>query len=154
MTWRSTCPPGGTRADRGRRRRYPGSVTPHELSDAVVHALSVLVDRGDVHLEGPLPESVVVERPRNRSHGDYATNVALQLAKRSNLKPPALAALLAEELAAVEGVASVDVAGPGFLNVTFDAGAQGVLAGQVVAEGEAYGRNTTLTGRRVNVEFI
>jgi arginyl-tRNA synthetase len=129
-------------------------VSPHDLSDAVVHALSALVDRGDVQLEGPVPESVVVERPRNRSHGDYATNVALQLAKRSNLPPQALAALLAQELAAVAGIASVDVAGPGFLNVTFDAGAQGVLAAQIVAEGAAYGRNTTLAGRRVNVEFI
>lgn len=129
-------------------------MTPHELSDAVVHALSVLVDRGSVTLEGPLPESVVVERPRNRSHGDYATNVALQLAKRSNLPPRALAELLAEELTALPGIAAVDVAGPGFLNVTFDAGAQGVLAGMIVKEGPSYGRNSTLSGRRVNVEFI
>ena len=129
-------------------------MTPHELSDAVVHALSALVDRGAVELEGQLPESVVVERPRNRAHGDYATNVALQLGKRSNVGPRPLATLLAEELTAVDGIASVDVAGPGFLNITFDAGAQGVLAGRIVAEGAAYGRNTTLSGRRVNVEFI
>jgi len=129
-------------------------VTPHELSDAVVAALSALVGRGAVELAGDLPESVVVERPRNRSHGDYATNAALQLAKRTPLAPRDLAALLAEELVGVEGIAKVDVAGPGFLNVTFDAGAQGVLAGQVVAAGAAYGRNETLAGRSVNVEFI
>ena len=129
-------------------------MTPNELSDAVVHALRALVERGGVELTGELPESVVVERPRNREHGDYATNVALQLAKRSNLKPPALAAALAEELTAVAGIASVEVAGPGFLNITFDAGAQGVIAQTIVAEGAAYGHNTTLSGRRVNVEFI
>jgi arginyl-tRNA synthetase len=129
-------------------------VTPTELSDAVVHALRALVERGGVELTGDLPDSVVVERPRNREHGDYATNVALQLAKRSNLKPPALAAAIAEELTPVAGIASVEVAGPGFLNITFDAGAQGVIAQTIVAEGAAYGHNTTLSGRRVNVEFI
>ena len=129
-------------------------MTPHELSDAVVHALSVLVGRGAVELEGPLPESVVIERPRSKEHGDYATNVALQLAKRSNHKPRDLAALLAEELTATDGIASVDVAGPGFLNITFDAGVQGALALEILKEGPAYGRNTTLVGRRVNVEFI
>ena len=129
-------------------------MTPSELSDAVVHALRALVERGAVELTGDLPESVVVERPRSSSHGDYATNVALQLGKRSNLKPPALAAALAEELAGVAGIASVHVAGPGFLNITFAAGAQGGLAGTIVAAGAAYGRNETLAGRRVNVEFI
>ena len=129
-------------------------MTPHELSDAVVAALSALVGRGAVQLTGDLPESVVVERPRNRSHGDYATNAALQLAKRTELTPRDLAALLAEELTAVEGIAAVDVAGPGFLNVTFDAGAQGVVAGRIVAAGTSYGQNATLAGRRVNVEFI
>ena len=129
-------------------------MTPSELSDAVVHALRALVERGVVELTGDLPESVVVERPRNSSHGDYATNVALQLGKRSNLKPPALAAALADELADVTGIASVDVAGPGFLNITFDAGAQGGLARTIVEQGPAYGRNETLAGRRVNVEFI
>ncbi len=129
-------------------------MTPHELSDAVVAALSALVGRGAVQLSGELPESVVVERPRNRSHGDYATNAALQLAKRTDLKPRDLAGLLAEELTGATGIAAVDVAGPGFLNVTFDAGAQGVVAGRIVEAGPAYGRNETLAGRRVNVEFI
>ena len=129
-------------------------MTPSELSDAVVHALRELIERDAVELTGELPESVVIERPRNRSHGDYATNVALQLAKRSNVKPHALAALLADELTKAPGVAAAEVAGPGFLNITVDAGAQGALAAQVVTAGAAYGRNATLAGRRVNVEFI
>ena len=129
-------------------------MTPSALSDAVVRALRALVERGDVELAGELPSTVVVERPRNTSHGDYATNVALQLGKRSNLKPPALAAALAAELTSAPGIASVDVAGPGFLNITVDAGAQGEVARTVVQAGAAYGRNDTLGGRRVNVEFI
>src|SRR3712207_8713886 len=87
--------PGGTAALLLQRRRYAWPVTPNELSDTVVQALRALVERGVVELSGDLPESVVVERPRNSSHGDYATNVALQLGKRSSLKPPALAAALA-----------------------------------------------------------
>jgi arginyl-tRNA synthetase len=129
-------------------------VTPHQLSDAVVRALTVLVDRGSVPLTGNLPASVVVERPKARAHGDYATNVALQLAKRVGMRPQELATLLAEELRKVEGIEAVTTAGPGFLNVTVAAGAQGAVAAQVVAAGAAYGRNDALAGRRVNVEFI
>jgi arginyl-tRNA synthetase len=129
-------------------------VTPHQLSDAVVRALTDLVGRGAVPLSGDVPASVVVERPKARAHGDYATNVALQLAKRAGMLPRELAGLLAEELRGVDGIETVELAGPGFLNITVAAGAQGAVAAQVVAAGAAYGRNEALAGRRVNVEFI
>ncbi len=129
-------------------------MTPHQLSDAVVRALTDLVARGTVPLAGELPESVVVERPKVRAHGDYATNVALRLAKRAGMRPQELAGLLAEELRTVDGIDAVEMAGPGFLNITVAAGAQGAVAAQVVAAGSAYGRNDALAGRRVNVEFI
>ncbi len=130
-------------------------MTPEELSDTIVHALSSLVDRGELVLPEPgLPTAVVVERPKNREHGDYATNVALQLAKRAGTSPRDLAALLAQRLAEADGIASVDVAGPGFLNVRVAAAAQGVLAAQVVAAGASYGTTSTLAGTRFNVEFI
>jgi arginyl-tRNA synthetase len=154
MTSTPRPPVGWNGCERSRARRYPWLVTPPELSDAVVRALHALVAKGAVQLTGEVPESVVVERPRNKSHGDYATNVALQIGKRSGLPPRELAALLAEELTASAGIESVEIAGPGFLNVTVEAGAQGVLAGRIVADGHAYGRNTTLAGRRINVEFI
>jgi arginyl-tRNA synthetase len=129
-------------------------VTPQQLADAVVSSLTALVERGAVELDGGMPETVVVERPKNRAHGDYATNAALQLSRRAGLPPRELATLLAEQLRAVDGVASVDLAGPGFLNVTVSAGAQGRIAAEVVTAGAAYGTNSALAGRSVNVEFI
>ena len=95
-----------------------------------------------------------MERPKVKEHGDYATNVALQLGKRAGLNPRDLATLLAERLAEHPGVASVEVAGPGFLNVRVAAGAQGVVAADVVRAGEAYGTSDVNAGRTINLEFI
>lgn len=102
---------------------------------------------------GDVPE-VRIERPKSRDHGDYATNVALGLSKQASLPPRELAALIAERLARQPGVASADVAGPGFVNVRLDTAAQGELARTVVAAGEAWGTGDALAGRVVNVEFI
>jgi arginyl-tRNA synthetase len=129
-------------------------VTPEELSRIVAEALSALVDDGVLALGGALPPEVKVERPKLREHGDYSTNVALQLAKQVGRPPRELAALLAAQLAAAPGVASVEVAGPGFLNVRVAAAAQGVVAGSVLAGGDAYGSSDALTGQRINLEFI
>ncbi|MGH1562256.1 arginine--tRNA ligase [Mumia sp. DW29H23] len=128
-------------------------MTPEQLSDAIVDALNALVASGTVSLP-EVPATVVVERPKVKDHGDYATNVALQLGKKAGMAPRDLATALSEELAKAPGVGSVDVAGPGFLNVRVDTGAQGTLAGEVVRAGSAYGRTDTLGGRKVNLEFI
>ena len=129
-------------------------MTPEQLSAAIVHALNALVDEGALLLPEGVPGTVVVERPRSREHGDYATNVALQLAKKAGVAPRDLAGLLATRLGEADGVASVDVAGPGFLNIRVEAGAQGAVAAQVVAAGASYGSTETLSGTRFNVEFI
>jgi len=129
-------------------------VTPDQLSDAIVAALTALADEGALSLPDGVPAQVVVERPRSKEHGDYATNVALQLGKKAGVAPRDLAALLAERLRQADGVAAVDVAGPGFLNVTVAAGAQGEVAANVVRAGASYGHTDTLGGRRINVEFI
>ena len=129
-------------------------MTPEQLSAAIVHALNALVDEGALVLPDGVPGTVVVERPRSREHGDYATNVALQLAKKAGVAPRDLASLLAARLGDADGVASVDVAGPGFLNIRVEAGAQGAVAAQVVAAGASYGSTETLSGTRFNVEFI
>jgi arginyl-tRNA synthetase len=129
-------------------------VTPEELSTTIARALAILVDEGTLRLPDGVPADVVVERPRNRDHGDYATNVALQLAKKAGVSPRELAGMLAERLTGSPGVASVDIAGPGFLNIRVTADAQGVLAAQVVAAGPSYGTSQTLAGTRFNVEFI
>ena len=129
-------------------------MTPEQLSASIVHALTALSDRGALRLADGVPGTVVVERPKSKEHGDYATNVALQLAKKAGMPPRELAGLLAEELRAADGIASVDIAGPGFLNVRVEAGAQGALAAQVVAAGAGYGGSDVLAGQQFNVEFI
>ncbi len=133
---------------------YAGRVTPEQLSTSIVAALTSLVDRGAVVLPDAVPATVVVERPRNREHGDWATNVALRLGKQAGLPPRELASLLAEELASAAGVSRVDVAGPGFLNITVDAGSQGALVLDVLEAGKGYGYSDSLAGRSFNVEFI
>jgi arginyl-tRNA synthetase len=129
-------------------------VTPEQLSTAIVDALTTLTDQGALTLPDGVPTSVTVERPRQKGHGDYATNVALQLAKKAGTNPHALAELVAARLTETAGIGAVEVAGPGFLNITVEAGAQGEVAAAVVAAGPAYGRTDTLAGHRINVEFI
>ena len=129
-------------------------MTPEQLSTAIVGALTDLLEAGALNLPDGVPASVVVERPKNRDHGDYATNVALQLAKKAGLKPRDLAGLLAARLEKVDGIGAVDIAGPGFLNVTVAEGTQGRVAADIVVAGSEYGHTKTLAGQRINVEFI
>ena len=100
------------------------------------------------------PTTVTIERPKSADHGDYATNIAMQLAKPTGKPPREVAELLATRIKAADGIAAVEVAGPGFLNITLDAAAQGELARTIVGAGEQYGRVATMTGTRVNLEFI
>ena len=127
-------------------------MTPAELSAALVAVVSAAVDAGELAV--PVPAAIAVERPKQRDHGDYATNVALQLAKPAGLPPRAVAEVIAARLREVEGVAAVDIAGPGFLNVTLAQGSAAGLAAVIVAAGAAYGRGTALVGTTVNMEFI
>ena len=129
-------------------------MTPEQLCDAIVAALTALADAGTITLPDGVPAQVLVERPKVREHGDYATNVALRLAKKAGMNPRDLAQLLADELGKADGVASAEVAGPGFLNIRVDAGAQGALAPQIVAAGTTYGNSDTYAGQRINLEFV
>jgi arginyl-tRNA synthetase len=129
-------------------------VNPEQLSETIVDALAALVADGAVTLPDGVPAQVTVERPRQKGHGDYATNVALQLAKKAGTNPRAFADLVAERLRAAEGIAEVEVAGPGFLNVTVEAGAQGQVAADIVAAGAAYGSSDAFAGEKINLEFV
>jgi arginyl-tRNA synthetase len=129
-------------------------VNPEQLSETIVDALSSLVADGAITLPDGVPTQVTVERPRQKGHGDYATNVALQLAKKSGTNPRAFADLVAERLRDASGIAEVEVAGPGFLNVTVEAGAQGQVAADVVAAGAAYGSSDAFAGEKINLEFV
>ncbi|MBB1051699.1 arginine--tRNA ligase [Dietzia sp. CW19] len=128
-------------------------MTPADLAAVIRAALiTVLTERGaDISV---VPDTVTVERPRNPEHGDYATNIALQLAKKVGASPRDLAQEIATALAADPGVASADIAGPGFLNIRLDSGAQGSLVASVIEQGEAYGAGDAMAGRRVNLEFV
>ena len=127
-------------------------MTPEQLSAAIRAALVSAVDAGDLTVD--VPAAVRVERPRNRDHGDWSTNVALQLAKDAGTSPRDLATTLAARVEGMPGVHAVDVAGPGFLNITLDAASAGELARSVVEAGPAYGHGTSERGRVVNLEFI
>jgi arginyl-tRNA synthetase len=129
-------------------------VNPEQLSATIVDALAALVADGAITLPDGVPTQVTVERPRQKGHGDYATNVALQLAKKAGTNPRAFADLVADQLRASDGVSDVEVAGPGFLNITVEAGAQGQVAADVVAAGEAYGSSDAFAGEKINLEFV
>jgi arginyl-tRNA synthetase len=129
-------------------------VTPEQLSDLIVASLEELSADGAIALPGGVPATVTVERPRQKGHGDYATNVALQLGKQAGRPPRDLATLVAARLAAAEGVAGVEVAGPGFLNITVAAGAQGAVADDIAAMGAAYGGSEAGQKQKVDIEFV
>ena len=129
-------------------------VTPEELAAAIRTILEEASAEGSLALPvAEIPEPRV-ERPRNRDHGDWSTNVAMQLAKKAGTKPRDLAELLVPRLEALDGVASVEVAGPGFLNIRLDAASAGELARSIVEAGEAYGRNDSLSGQHINLEYV
>jgi arginyl-tRNA synthetase len=102
-------------------------VTPAKLADVVLAVARETFQARDLDLAA-LPETATVERPRNPEHGDYASTLALQLAKRVGVNPRELAGWLAQRLSEAEGVASVEVAGPGFLNIRLSSAASGTLA--------------------------
>lgn len=128
-------------------------MTPADLSAAIVRAIQELQAGGQLG-SAEVPNEVVVERPKNRDHGDWATNVAMQLAGKFELNPRAFAELLAPQLAKVNGIEKVDIAGPGFINVTLSAAAAGELAKAIVESGADYGKGSELIGVKLNLEFV
>lgn len=127
-------------------------MTPEELGALVIDVLRDAVANGALAVD--VPESVVIERPKNRDHGDWATTVAMQLAKSAGRPPREVATVIAEGLKRSSTIADVDIAGPGFINVRLAAGAAGELARAIVEAGPAYGSSDVNTGQRINVEFI
>ncbi|PSK64874.1 Arginine--tRNA ligase [Micromonospora sp. MH33] len=128
-------------------------MTPAELAEVVLAAAhAVFVDRGLDR--SALPAQTTVERPRNPEHGDYASTLALQLSKKVGVPPRELAAALADQLGRAPGVKSVEIAGPGFLNIRLDAAAAGQLAKVIVEAGPEYGCSDALAGQRINLEFV
>ena len=128
-------------------------MTPADLAELLKSTASaVLAEHGlDV---SALPQTVTVERPRNPEHGDYASNLALQLGKKVGANPRELAGWLAEALAHADGISQAEVAGPGFINMRLEASAQATIVNTVLDKGKSFGNSNDLAGRKVNLEFV
>ena len=108
--------------------------------------------RGEI--SGEVPAVITLERPKNRDHGDYATSIALQLAKAAGKNPREIATILQAAIASIAGVVKVDIAGPGFINITLDRASQAELVRTIITAGSKYGRGSALQGVKINLEFI
>jgi arginyl-tRNA synthetase len=128
-------------------------VTPADLAE-LLRSTAAAVCREHGLDAAALPATVTVERPRNPEHGDYATNLALQVGKKAGADPREFADWLAAALAGADGIAAAEVAGPGFVNLRIETAAQGVIVANIVAAGADYGRSGELDGRNINLEFV
>ena len=128
-------------------------MTPAELA-ALIRGLAVDVFTENDLDPSVLPDDVVVERPRNPEHGDYATNVAMQAAGRAGAKPRDVAGWLVDKLAATDGIDEASVAGPGFINIRLGSAAQGKIVSEILAAGEKWGHGDDYAGTKVNLEFV
>ncbi len=127
-------------------------MNPAQLADAIRDALAAAVAAGELTVD--VPDEVPLDRPRSRDHGDYASPIALKLGKAVGRPPREIAEVLRRHLVGTPGIADVQVAGPGFVNITLDTAAAGALVGAIVNAGESYGSGEALAGRQVNLEFV
>lgn len=129
-------------------------MTPEELAELIAKSLRQVRANKEITFADTDMPAVRVERPRARAHGDWSTNIAMQLAKKAGLAPRDLAEILAAELRKESGIAKVEVAGPGFLNIYLQAAAAGELARSIVEAGAAYGTSTANKGQKINLEYV
>lgn len=134
-------------------------MTPAELSQALFDLVNALVERrrqagNEIADLGLTLADVTLERPRNRDHGDWASSISMKIAKPLGSNPREVAAELAAGLEALDGVASVEIAGPGFINIRLEAAAAGALAKTIVDAGSAYGTGHMYDGIKINLEFV
>ena len=122
------------------------------LAAQIQAAISQAIERGD--LIGNVPATIPLERPKNRDHGDYASSIALQLAKPAGKNPREVAELLKKDLEKLPEVASVDIAGPGFINIKLNRASQAELVRTILNAKDAFGKGNSLAGVKINLEFI
>jgi arginyl-tRNA synthetase len=122
------------------------------LAAQIQAAISRAIERGD--LIGTVPATIPLERPKNRDHGDYASSIALQLAKPAGKNPRDVAELLKADLESLAEVSAVNIAGPGFINITLNRTSQADLVLTILTAQEMYGHGTALSGVKINLEFI
>ena len=122
------------------------------LAAQIQGAISRAIERGE--LIGEVPAVIPLERPKNRDHGDYASSIALQLAKPAGKSPREVADLLKKDLESLPEVAAVNIAGPGFINITLNRASQADLVRTILTAQSGYGRGNVLVGVKINLEFI
>ena len=123
-----------------------------QLEAAIKAALEQAFKAGS--LSGQIPEAIKLERPKDRDHGDYATSIALQLAKPAGKNPRDVAQIICDLLAGTDGISQVDIAGPGFINITLNRANQAELVTTILKATKDYGKGSALAGVRINLEFI
>ena len=128
-----------------------------KVAEAILKALELA--KNSKVLECEVPTKLTLERPKNRDHGDYATSVALTLAKQANLQPRVIAQVIIDnltrnDLLASAGISKVEIAGPGFINITLETASQAADIVKIVSLGKKYGTGNLLAGKKINLEFV
>ena len=128
-----------------------------KVASAILKALEIA--KNDGSLPTNVPSKLILDRPKNRDHGDYATSIALTLAKSASMQPGVIAKVIVEKLNANNlltpaGISKVEIAGPGFINIILESASQAVVVGEILSAGNKYGRSNLLAGKKVNLEFV
>ena len=124
---------------------------------AILNALEIAEKTGLINCQ--IPEQIILDRPKNRDHGDYATSIALTLAKAAKLQPRVIAEVIIKTLSennllAPAGISKVEIAGPGFINITLESASQGSVVIEILTAGKKYGQGQSLAGKKINLEFV
>ena len=129
----------------------------NKVAVALLKALEIAKSNGLLNCD--LPSQITLDRPKNRDHGDYATSISLGLAKAANLQPRVIAEVIVKTLTdnnllTAAGISKVEIAGPGFINITLESASQGAVVSQILTEGKKYGSGKSLAGKKINLEFV
>ena len=128
-----------------------------KVAAVILKALEIA--KGEGLLPCDVPSQLTLDRPKNRDHGDYATSIALALAKEANMQPGVIAKVIVKtltdnKLLTTAGISKVDIAGPGFINITLESASQGVVVNEILAAGKKFGTSNILAGKKINLEFV
>ena len=128
-----------------------------KVAEVLLKALEIAKSNGLLNCD--LPSQITLDRPKNRDHGDYATSISLNLAKAANLQPRVIAEVIVKSLTdnnllTDAGISKVEIAGPGFINITLESASQGAVVSQILTEGRKYGSGKSLAGKKINLEFV
>jgi arginyl-tRNA synthetase len=128
-----------------------------KVAEAILKALEIATN--SKLLACAIPTKLTLERPKNREHGDYATSVALSLAKQANLQPRVIAqvimdTLISNDLLGPAGINKVEIAGPGFINITLETASQAAAVVKIISLGKKFGTGDLLAGKKINLEFV